>query len=145
MEMSGSTAIARPPDVVFDYVADPANDANWRTGVDESGWQSDGPAGPGSVGYTLAGGQKVQWRVVSYVPGESAEWDLFSGPLRGRGGYRALPVEGGTQFTLVADVEPANWLRYLGPVFAWIGRRQNQKDVEKLRDILEAAPGGSQG
>lgn len=140
MEMSGTTVIARPGDVVFDYVADPANDANWRTGVKESGWQSDDPVGPGSLGYTLASGQRVEWRIFSYVPGESADWDLTSGPIRGRGGYHVSPVEGGTEFTLVADVEPTNWLRFLGPLFAWIGRRQNQKDVEKLRDILESPP-----
>ena len=28
----------------------------------------------------------------------------------------------------------------MGPLFAWIGRRQNQGDVEKLRDILESMP-----
>jgi hypothetical protein len=51
-----------------------------------------------------------------------------------------VAVEGGTEFTLVADVEPTNWLKLLGPLFTWIGRRQNQKDVETLRDILESMP-----
>jgi hypothetical protein len=93
------------------------------------------------MGYTLVGDQRVEWRVVSYVPGESADWEFISGPIKGRGGYHAAPAEGGTRFTLVADVEPTGWLRLLGPVFAWVGRRQNQKDVEKLRDILERGPG----
>jgi hypothetical protein len=35
---------------------------------------------------------------------------------------------------------PTGWLKLLGPVFTWVGRRQNQRDVERLRDILEAAP-----
>ena len=140
MEMSGTTLIRRPPEFVYDYVMDVAHDANWRTGIDESGWQSDEPLGPGALGYTLAGDQKVEWRVLAYTPGESVDWELFSGPIRGRGGYRVVPVEGGTQFTLVADVEPANWLKYLGPIFGWVGRRQNHLDVEKLRDILEAMP-----
>jgi hypothetical protein len=141
MEMNGTTVIGQPVDVVSDYVMDLANDANWRTGVDESGWQPGESLGPGAVGYTLAGNQRVEWRVVSYVAGESVDWDLISGPLKGRGGYRLEPVEGGTRFTLVADVEPSGWLKLLGPVFTWIGRRQNQRDVEKLRDILESTPG----
>jgi uncharacterized membrane protein len=138
MDMNGTIVIDRPVDVVFDYVIDLSNDANWRTGVDESGWQSGESLGPGALGYTLAGNQKAEWRVVSYTAGERVDWEFFSGPLKGRGGYRLVPVDGGTEFTLVADVEPTGWLKLLGPIFTWIGRRQNQRDVEKLRDILES-------
>lgn len=141
MEMNGTTVIGRPVDVVSNYGMDLANDANWRTGVDKSGWQVGESLGPGAVGYTLAGNQRAEWQVVSYVSGESVDWEFLSGPLTGRGGYRFVPVEGGTEFTLVADIEPSNWLKLLGPVFTWIGRRQNQRDVEKLRDILESTPG----
>lgn len=138
MEMNGTIVIGRPVDVVYDYVIDLSNDANWRTGVGESGWQSGESLGPGALGYTLAGDQKAEWRVLSYTAGERVDWEFFSGPLKGRGGYRLVPVDGGTEFTLVADVEPNGWLRLLGPIFTWIGRRQNQRDVERLRDILES-------
>jgi hypothetical protein len=140
MGMNGTIVIGRPVDVVFDYVSDLANDANWRTGVDESGWKSGEPLSPGAIGYTVAGDQTAEWRLLSYVVGERADWEFVSGPLEGRGGYRLVPVEGGTEFTLVADVKPTGWLKLLGPVFTWVGRRQNQRDVEKLRDILESMP-----
>jgi hypothetical protein len=142
MEMNGTTVINRPTDVVFAYVIDVSNDANWRTGVDESGWQSGETIGRGAMGYTLAGNMKIDWRVVSYTEGESVEWDLISGPYKGRGGYSLVPFDGGTQFTLLADVKPSGWLKLLGPLFGWIGRRQNQADVEKLRDILESDASG---
>jgi hypothetical protein len=138
MEMNGKIVIGRSVDTVFAYVIDVANDANWRTGVDESGLQSGESIGPGVIGYTIAGDMKTEWRVVSYFEGESVDWDLISGPYKGRGGYRFMPVDGGTQFTLVADVEPSGWLKLLGPIFTWMGRRQNQADVERLRDILES-------
>ena len=138
MEMNGTTVINRPMDAVFAYVIDLSNDANWRTGVDESGWQSGETIGPGAIGYTLAGNMKTEWRVTSYTPGESVDWELISGPYKGRGGYRFVPVDGGTQFTLVADVEPGGFYKLLGTLFGWIGRRQNQADVEKLRGILES-------
>jgi hypothetical protein len=132
--------IRRPADAVWDYVVDTANDASWRTGVDESGLQSSEPVGPGTLGYTLAGDQKVEWRVLSVVAGESVLWELTSGPIRGRGGYRLAAAEGGgTEFTLVADVEPSGCLKLLGPISGWIGRSQNQRDVEKLREILESS------
>ena len=140
MEMNGTTVIGRPVETVFAYVSDVTNDVHWRTGVTGSGLSSYQPLGLGSIGFARAGDAEVEWRVTSYIPCESVDWDLISGPLKGRGGYRLLPVEGGTQFTLVADVEPTGFYKLLGPLFAWIGRRQNQADVEKLRDILESAP-----
>jgi hypothetical protein len=137
MEMSATTTIRRPPAEVWAYVMDVGHDADWRTGVDESGWLEEGPIGPGSEGYTRAGTAEVGWRVFALTDGQSVDWDLLSGPLKGRGGYRVLPVEGGTEFTLVADVEPTGAYRLLGPLFGRMGRKQNQADVEKLRDILE--------
>jgi hypothetical protein len=87
-----------------------------------------------------AASRPSEWKIVSYVPGESVEWEFLSGPFNGRGGYRLVPIDGRTEFTLLADVEPEGWLKLLGPVFTWMGRRQNQSDVEKLRAILESAP-----
>jgi hypothetical protein len=138
MEMNGTTVIDRPVDTVFAYVSNVSNDVHWRTGVTESGLRSGETIEPGVIGYTRAGKVEAEWKVVAYSPGESIDWELISGPYRGSGGYRLVPVASGTQFTLVADIEPAGVYKLLGPLFAWIGRRQNQADVEKLRDILES-------
>jgi len=120
---------------------DVSNDANWRYGVDESGYRSGNSFSAGSTGYTRVGDVEVEWKVLSSIPGQSVDWELLNGPFKGRGGYRFEAVEGGTQFTLVADVEPTGIYRLLGPLFAWMGRRRNQADVEKLRDILESKAG----
>lgn len=138
MEMNGTTVIGRPVDTVFAYVSDVSNDVHWRTGITESGLRSGEPLGPGVTGYSRAGEAEAEWRVTSYNVGESISWDLISGPYRGSGGYRLEPVDSGTRFTLVADIEPSGFYRLLGPLFGWIGRRQNQADVEKLREILES-------
>jgi len=140
MEMNGTTVIGRPVDTVFAYVNDVSNDVHWRTGITGSGLRSDQSLALGSIGYARVGDEEFEWRVVSYNPGESVDWELISGPYKGRGGYRLVPVDSGTQFTLVADVEPAGVYKLLGPLFAWVGRRQNQADVEKMRDILESTP-----
>jgi hypothetical protein len=138
MEMNGTIIIGQPVDTVFAYVNDVSNDVHWRNGVTDSGLRSGESLGVGAIGYTVAGDLEVEWRVVSYLPGKSVDWELLNGPFLGRGGYRLVPVEGGTQFTLVADVEPSGVYKLLGPLFGWMGRRRNQADVEKLRDILES-------
>ncbi len=138
MEINGTTMIGRPIETVFAYVIDFSNDVHWRAGAPESGLRSDQPLGVGSVGYTRVGDVEAEWRVISYSEGESVDWELINGPFQGKGGYRLVPVDGGTQFTLVADVEPAGLYKLLGPLFAWVGRSRNQADVEKLKEILES-------
>jgi hypothetical protein len=140
MEMNGTTIIGRPIDTVFAYVNDVSNDIHWRTGITGSGLRSDQSLGPESIGYSRVGDEEFEWRVISYIAGERVDWELLDGPFKGRGGYRLVPVDSGTQFTLVADVEPSGVYKLLGPLFAWMGRRRNQADVEKLRDILESTP-----
>lgn len=140
MEMNGTTVIKQPVDTVFAYVIDLANDANWRSGLTESGLRPGETLGVGAVGYSRAGEQEVGWQVVTYDPPNDVAWDLTSGPLQGRGGYSMQSVPEGTRFTLVADIEPAGVYKLLPkPVFRWFGRRQNQADVEKLKAILESA------
>ena len=140
MEMNGTTLINRPVDTVFAYINDVSNDVHWRTGVTASGMRSGQSLEPGSIGYSRVGDEDFEWRVLSYSAGESVDWELLNGPFNGRGGYRLMPVDSGTQFTLVAEVEPTGMYKLLGPLFAWMGRRRNQADVEKLRDILESTP-----
>jgi hypothetical protein len=139
MEMNGTTLIARSVDEVAAYVLDVSNDANWRYGVDESGFRSGDSFSPGSIGFTRVGDVEVEWKVLPSTPGEGVDWELLNGPFKGQGGYRFKSVDGGTQFTLVSDVEPTGLYRLLGPLFGWMGRRRNQSDVEKLRDILESS------
>ncbi len=138
MEMNGTTFINQPVDIVFAYLNDVTNDVHWRNGVDDSGLRSGETLGVGTIGYTVVGDLEVEWRVDGYDPGKSVDWTLLNGPFLGRGGYRLEPVDSDTQFTLVANVEPSGVYRLLGPLFAWMGRRRNQADVEKLRDILES-------
>jgi hypothetical protein len=140
MDMNGTTVIGRPIDTVFAYVNEVSNDVHWRNGVTESGLRSSQSLFPGSLGYTRAGDLEIEWRLISYIEDESVDWELLNGPILGRGSYRLVPVEGGTQFTLVADVEPSGVFKLIGPLFAWIGRLRNQADVKKLRDILESTP-----
>ena len=138
MNLNGTTVIGRPVDIVTAYVEDVSNDVYWRKGVTESGLRSGESIAPGTIGYVRAGDLEVEWRVTSYIEGERVDWDLLNGPIKGSGGYRLVAVEGGTQFTLVANVEPTGLYKLMGPLFGWMGRRRNQADVEKLRDILES-------
>ena len=85
-----------------------------------------------------AGSRVARWRVTAIEPGASVDWDLTEGPYSGSGGYRFEDIGGSTRFTLVANVQPQGILRLLGPLFARMGRKQNQADVETLKGLFEA-------
>jgi carbon monoxide dehydrogenase subunit G len=141
MEMSATTLIRRPPKEIYEFLKDIANDVRWRNGVDASGWRSDPPYGVGSIGYAKAGKMETVYRVTVLEPPRRVDWEFIEGPFVGRGGYRLEPVDGGTRFTLVADIKPQGMMRLVGPLFSWVGRRSNRKDVETLRQIMEHSPG----
>lgn len=138
MDLSATVVIERAPGDVYDFVADVSNDVKWRTGVTDSGLATPPPLGMGSEGFARAGDTETRWRVVRFTEGAFVDWELLSGPFGGSGGYRIEAEGESTRFTLVADVEPRGAMRLLGPVFRRMGARQNQTDVDRLKQLLEA-------
>lgn len=143
MSQSATVIIDRPAEDVFNYVMDIPNDAHWRTrtGVVEAAYTSDPPLGVGTTGFDRisANGREfiVEWKTVEYEPGRLARWEFVSGPLSGFGSYICEPAGERTKFTLEANVRPSGPLRFLGPVFGMIARRQFKADVQTLKAILE--------
>ena len=141
MRQSATVVINRSAGDVFDYVMDIAHDGQWRTGIVEAAYTSDGPLGVGTTGFDRisANGRDMiaEWTTVEYEPGILARWTFDSGPLQGSGGYVCEPAGAGTRFTLEADVKPTGAYRWLGPIYGVIVRRLNLADVRRLKSILE--------
>ena len=76
---------------MFEYVAEVPHDSQWRTGVVEASFTSDGPVGLGTTGFDriAANGREMvsTWTVFEYEPGTLVRWTLDTGPIRGTGGY----------------------------------------------------------
>lgn len=142
MDQSATIVIERPPAVVFEYVMDIPNDAEWRTNIVEAAYTSDPPLGVGTTGFdrVSANGRDMiaAWTTVQYEPGVLARWTFDSGPVEGSGGYICEPAGEGTRFTLEVDVKPTGAMRFLGPLFGVMARRFNRDDVQKLKTILES-------
>jgi carbon monoxide dehydrogenase subunit G len=145
MDLSATTTIDRTPEEIFEFISNVRNDTQWRTGVVESGLRSDPPIGSGAVGFARAGKIETVYRITTFEPPRRVDWEFIGGPIHGRGGYRLESAGSGTRFTLVADVAPSGVMRLLGPLFGRIGRRQNQRDVETLREILKGSSDPSNG
>ena len=54
-----------------------------------------------------------------------------------RGTIDFRPGPGGTRMSWEWDVHPPHGTRFLGPLFGWLGRRQEQRVWHALKDYLE--------
>ena len=138
MRLTAVATIKVDPSVVYEFVSNPANDVLWRTGVTDAGLVTEPPLTEGSEGYARAGRRISRWRVTEIRGQSLVRWTLTEGPFRGSGGYRIDPTPDGTEFTLLAEIEPSRAMRLLGPLFGMLGSRQNARDVARLKRLLEA-------
>jgi hypothetical protein len=60
-KFESSVYIQRPPEEVFEYYSDPANQRNWQSGLESAEWTSEGPHGAGSTLKTVSNflGRKI--------------------------------------------------------------------------------------
>lgn len=127
------------PQRCFDYLADPANGADWASFADEI--IGHGEPGPGRRVEARIGFLGVTFGVDSHVTvyEEPVEY-VLSGtvPFRGHIGARLRPVERGTEVEAFFGVEPGRFFPVPGVVLRRALRRQFDRDVAALRERLRA-------
>jgi hypothetical protein len=136
VDITARVRIAREPAAVAAYMTDPAHDREWIGGLREAELVGEPPVGVGSqvrrMAYFL--GRRVEY-VNEIVALDAGQLDMRSvkAPFPMRITYRFEPAADGG--TLVS-----NHVRGGGPrLFAPLVRRNVQRDLERLRDVLEAA------
>lgn len=138
--ITSSIVIARPVAEVFAFIADYANDARWRAGVQ----MESTPPGPARVGTTtrevvrFMGNDTVTLaEVVTCVPDRRIEFRSTDGtyPVTG---YRAVaPVDGGTEFTYALTIELSGLYKTMSAILVPIFRQQIGGDLRRLKQQLE--------
>lgn len=134
--------IDRPPNQVFAFFADPANDRTWRPHVKEIA--AEGPPGVGSrIRQVVEGpggrGIAADIEVTAYEPAARYAFSVVAGPARPKGDFRFAPAGAGTQvrFSLNAELSGLKKLFMSGPV-------QRSMDgemaaLDKAKALLEAS------
>jgi len=139
--------IKRPRSEVAAYAADPSNATAWYRNIDSVEWKTDPPLERGSqvafVARFLGRRLEYTYRIEDYVPGERLVMATSYGPFAMETTYAwADAPGGGTAMTLRNRGEPAGFSRLYAPFMAAAMRRANRKDLEQLKELLEA-PGTS--
>lgn len=139
--IEGEITIGRPVDVVFDYVADQSNEPQYNAGMIRAQKVGNAPIGRGtrfrsavrSAGRTA----EMLIEITDYdrprllattTTMKQADIDYV---------LRFEPIADGTRMRWAGRFRPKGALRLLGPLIIWLGRRQEQRIWQSLKQHLE--------
>jgi uncharacterized protein YndB with AHSA1/START domain len=156
IKVENEVEIARPPEEVFEFLADGEKLPEWMRDFKSVEKTSDGPVGKGTkYKYRLSKPDKVStFEYVDFEPGRRAAWEgppVKTGPggLAPRGRFELEPTRDGTKVLAAYEPEPHGYMKVMGPVVAYTLRKDSARDLERLKEILEEGEskeeGGSEG
>jgi hypothetical protein len=142
VDVSTSIEIGCPRSVVSAYVSDPDNATQWYVNITSIDWVTPPPAVVGSqiafVAQFLGRRIAYTYEVRDIVAGERFVMNTTQGPFPMATTYawQDTPA-GGTRMTLRNAGEPSGFGKMAAPMMAASMRRANQKDLARLKMILE--------
>jgi hypothetical protein len=134
--------IARPRGDVAAFAADPDNATRWYDNIESVRWETPRPLAVGSrlafvarfLGRTLS----YAYEVREHVPGERFVMSTSEGPFPMETTYEWSDADGSTLMRLRNRGEPSGFANIAAPLMARAMRRANRKDLDNLKEILEA-------
>ena len=143
VDVSTSIVIGRPRGQVSGYTTDPDNAPEWYVNIESVEWVTEPPVVIGSkvafVAHFLGRRMAYTYEVTELVPGELLVMRTAEGPFPMETSYTWEDAgEGVTRMTLRNRGEPAGFSKMMGPFMAFAMRRANTKDLERLKELMEA-------
>lgn len=141
IDVMAEVHVKRPRDEVAAYMSDPANDPDWIGGLRSARLVGDGPLAEGSRVARVASfmGRKVEYvnEITALEPGRKLDMRSVKAPFPMHITYTFEDRDGGT--VVRNHVRGGGGFFSLGsPLFAPVVKRNVQKDLERMRDVLEA-------
>jgi uncharacterized membrane protein len=140
MRFENSVVINQPVEKVFEFVTNINNNPKWQTDILELKLTTEGPLGLGSMYHCVNRfmGRRIETVgiITDYEPDNRCAFRIKSGTVTGESSFLFEPVNGGTKFTTIGDIE----LRYLKLAKVIVKhkiKQQLRNDMVKLKDLLE--------
>ena len=135
--------IDQPRTEVAAYAADPDNATAWYKNIKTVEWKTRPPLAVGSriafVAAFLGRRLAYTYEIRTLVPGERLVMSTADGPFPMETTYTWEDNPGGgTRMKLRNRGEPSGFSTFTAPIMATAMRRANQKDLARLKAILEA-------
>jgi len=143
VDVCTSIDIDRPREEVAAFAADPDNAPDWYTNIKRVTWKS---ARPLAVGSRIEFGAEFLGRKLDYTyevkewsPGERFVMATAEGPFPMRTTYRWSDAPGGgTTMELRNQGEPSGFKSVAAPFMKLAMRRENRRDLRRLKALLES-------
>jgi hypothetical protein len=135
--------IDRPLGVVAEYAGDPSNAPEWYANIESVAWQTPPPVAVGSrmdfVAHFLGRRLAYTYEVIDLVPLHKLVMRTAQGPFPMETSYHwTAEGERSTRMTLRNTGEPSGFAGIAAPLMSAAMRRANQKDLHRLKTLLEA-------
>jgi uncharacterized membrane protein len=146
VDITAAVHIRRPLPQVAAYMTDPSHDPEWIGGVREARVLGDGPVAPGTRVARVARflGRRIEYvnEIVTLDPGRCLDMRSVEAPFPMRVTYSFDEEDGGTAVRNRVRGDVGGFFALFGPVLAPLVRRSVQRDLERLRDLLEERGSG---
>jgi uncharacterized protein YndB with AHSA1/START domain len=141
VEVNGGIIIKRPLEDVFDFVVDQENEPRYNPQMRVAKRTTEGPIGVGTSFHAemLGRGRIVPMtiRVTAYDRPQRIRQRVTMSSMDLTGGLDLEPISSGTRMRWHWDLHPHGALRFMGPVVASMGRRQERRIWTSLKELLE--------
>jgi uncharacterized protein YndB with AHSA1/START domain len=136
-----SIFINRPVQEVFEFMSNPANDAQWQSSTESAEWTSEGLPGVGStikqVGRFMGRDTTGTGEVTSWDPPNELSVKSLTGPIPFESKTRFDSKENGTQVTISAQAEPGGFFKIAEGLVKRQAEKQFDADLGSLKALLE--------
>ena len=144
IDVMSETIIERPLAEVSAYAGNPDNAPEWYANIDSVEWRTPPPLAVGCrlafVAHFLGRRLAYTYEITELVPGERLVMRTAEGPFPMETTYLWTKMgETRTRMALRNRGEPAGFGKLAAPFMAAAVRRANQKDLARLKLILEQA------
>ncbi len=133
--------IDRPPDVVFAYIADVANNPLWQRGMREAHFTSGPPLRVGSTYAQVATfvGRRIESRfaIVEYEPGRLVKGSTTVSPFPITFTRIVDPEGGGSRVTAIVEGRPDGLFALASPLVRRMVKASVARDYDNLKRLLE--------
>jgi uncharacterized membrane protein len=146
VDVSTEIVIDCPRATVSAYASDPNNVPAWYVNIKTVEWKTAPVMAVGSriafVAQFLGRRMAYTYEIAELIPGERLVMRTADGPFPMETTYTWQPAaNNGTRMTLRNRGTPTGFSSWVAPFMAYAMRRANQKDLARLKQVLEHAAG----